>query len=173
MGFDTGAISFDGVRVPADALLGELNRGFYSIMDTFQNERIVIAGICAGESARAIEITVDYVKTRRAFGGSLWDQQAVRQKLALLATKAAAARQLAYAAAQLAETGADCVREVSMVKALSPEVLHEVVHGCLQLHGGSGYMRGTTIERMVRDARVLTIGGGATEVMLEEVAKRM
>ena len=63
--------------------------------------------------------------------------------------------------------------EVSMVKALSPEVLHEVVHGCLQLHGGAGFMRGTPIERMVRDARVLTIGGGATEVMLEEVAKRM
>ncbi len=170
---DTGAIAFESVRVPADALLGELNRGFYSIMETFQNERIVLAGICAGESARALDITVDYVKTRRAFGGSLWDQQAVRHKLASLATKAAAARQLTYAAAQLAETGAECVREVSMVKALAPEVLHEVVHGCLQLHGGSGFMRGTTIERMVRDARVQTIGGGATEVMLEEVAKRM
>ena len=68
---------------------------------------------------------------------------------------------------------ASATREVSMVKALSPEVLQEVVHGCLQLHGGTGFMRGTPIERMVRDARVLTIGGGATEVMLEEVAKRM
>ena len=82
-------------------------------------------------------------------------------------------RVLAYQAAELAAAGKECLREVSMVKALSPEVLHEVVHGCLQLHGGSGFMRGTAIERMVRDARVLTIGGGATEVMLEEVAKRM
>ena len=80
---------------------------------------------------------------------------------------------MAYHAAELAEAGRDCAREVSMVKALSPEVLQEVVHGCLQLHGGTGFMRGTPIERMVRDARVLTIGGGATEVMLEEVAKRM
>ncbi|WP_456660619.1 acyl-CoA dehydrogenase family protein [Bradyrhizobium sp. JR3.5] len=94
-------------------------------------------------------------------------------KLAQLAAKAAAARALAYQAAELAAAGQECLREVSMVKALSPEVLHEVVHGCLQLHGGSGFMRGTPIERMVRDARVLTIGGGATEVMLEEVAKRM
>ncbi len=170
---DTAALSFDDVRLPARALLGEAGRGFYSIMDTFQNERIVIAGICAGESAKAIELTVDYVKNRRAFGGTLWEQQAVRHKLAMLAAKAAAARQLAYGAAELAAAGVDCVREVSMIKALSPEVLHEVVHGCLQLHGGTGFMRGTAIERMVRDARVLTIGGGATEVMLEEVAKRM
>lgn len=170
---DTAALTFDSVRVRKDALLGEVNRGFYGIMETFQNERICIGGICAGESAKAIELTVDYVKMRRAFGGTLWDQQAVRQKLSSLASKTAAARQLAYHAAELAAEGRDCVREVSMVKALSPEVLHEVVHGCLQLHGGTGFMRGTPIERMARDARVLTIGGGATEVMLEEVAKRM
>ena len=170
---DTAALSFDSVRVPGNALLGEPNRGFYGIMETFQNERICIGGICAGESAKAIELTVDYVKTRRAFGGALWDQQAVRQKLATLASKTAAARQLSYHAAELAAAGKDCIREVSMVKALAPEVLQEVVHGCLQLHGGAGFMRGTPIERMARDARVLTIGGGATEVMLEEVAKRM
>ena len=170
---DTAALTFDDVRVPANALLGDLNRGFYSIMETFQNERLVIGGICAGESAKAIETTLDYVKTRKAFGGSLWGQQAVRQKLASLATKAAAARELTYQTAERLATGQDCVREVSMIKALAPEVLMEVVHGCLQLHGGTGFMRGTTIERMVRDARVLTIGGGATEVMLEEVAKRM
>jgi acyl-CoA dehydrogenase len=170
---DTAALSFDNVRVPASALLGEVNRGFYSIMETFQNERICIGGICAGESAKALELTIDYVKTRRAFGGSLWNQQDVRLKIARLVAKAGAARQLAYHAAQLAEAGHECIREVSMVKALSPETLHEVVHGCLQLHGGTGYIRGTPIERMARDARILTIGGGATEVMLEEIAKRL
>jgi acyl-CoA dehydrogenase len=170
---DTAEIAFQDVRVPLENLLGEENRGFYGIMETFENERICIGGICAGESAKAIELTTSYVKSRRAFGGPLWNQQAVRLKLASLATKAAAARALAYHAAELAEAGIPCPREVSMVKALSPEVLHEVVHGCLQLHGGTGFMRGTPIERMVRDARVLTIGGGATEVMLEEVAKRM
>jgi acyl-CoA dehydrogenase len=170
---DTGEIGFDEVRVPTENLLGELNRGFYGIMETFQNERLCIGGICAGESAKAIELTTNYVRNRQAFGGPLWNQQSVRLKLASLATKAAAARQLAYHAAELAEAGLPCAREVSMIKALSPEVLHEVVHGCLQLHGGAGFMRGTPIERMARDARVLTIGGGATEVMLEEVAKRM
>lgn len=170
---DTAELGFQDVRVPADNLLGEENKGFYGIMETFQNERICIGGICAGESAKAIELTTNYVKTRQAFGGPLWNQQGVRMKLAQLAAKAAAARALAYQAAELAAAGKECLREVSMVKALSPEVLHEVVHGCLQLHGGSGFMRGTAIERMVRDARVLTIGGGATEVMLEEVAKRM
>ncbi|MGY4477476.1 acyl-CoA dehydrogenase family protein [Bradyrhizobium sp. USDA 3364] len=170
---DTAELAFQDVRVPVENLLGEESKGFYGIMETFQNERICIGGICAGESAKAIELTTNYVKTRQAFGGPLWNQQGVRLKLAQLAAKAAAARALAYHAAELAAAGQDCLREVSMVKALSPEVLHEVVHGCLQLHGGSGFMRGTAIERMVRDARVLTIGGGATEVMLEEVAKRM
>ena len=170
---DTAALSFDDVRVPQTALLGQLNRGFYSIMDGFQNERVVLGGQCVGESARAIEVTLDYVKTRQAFGATLWAKQGVRQKLATLAAKTAAARQLCYHAAELAEAGIECSREVSMVKALVPEVHMEVVHGCLQLHGGSGFMRGTVIERLVRDARVMTIGGGATEVMLEEVAKRM
>jgi acyl-CoA dehydrogenase len=170
---DTAEIAFQDVRIPAENLLGEENRGFYGIMETFQNERICIGGICAGESAKAIELTTNYVKTRQAFGGPLWSQQGVRLKLASLAAKAAAVRALSYHAAELAEAGQPCEREVSMVKALAPEVLHEVVHGCLQLHGGTGFMRGTPIERMVRDARVLTIGGGATEVMLEEVAKRM
>ena len=170
---DTAEIGFNDVRIPEGNLLGAENRGFYGIMETFENERLVIGGICAGESARAIELTANYVRNRQAFGGPLWDQQAVRLKLASLATKAAAARALAYQAAELAEAGKPCAREVSMVKAHSPEVLHEVVHGCLQLHGGTGFMRGTAIERMARDARVLTIGGGATEVMLEEVAKRM
>lgn len=170
---DTAEITFEDVRIPGSALLGEEGRGFYGIMETFQNERICIGGICAGECAKAIELTLDHVKTRTAFGGVLWNQQVVRHKLALLASKAAAARQLAYHAAELADSGNDCIREVSMVKALCPEVLHEVVHGCLQLHGGMGFMTGTPIERMARDARVLTIGGGATEVMLEEIAKRM
>ena len=73
----------------------------------------------------------------------------------------------------MVDEGKDVVREVSMLKALAGETLQEVVHTCLQLHGGIGFMSGTAIERMVRDARILTIGGGATEVMLEEVAKRM
>ncbi len=170
---DTAELAFDEMRVPAASLLGEENRGFYAIMDNFQNERLVIGGVCAGESAKALELTLDYVRTREAFGGTLWDLQATRQRLALLASKLAAVRQLTFHAAELEERGADTVLEVSMIKALAPEIQHETMHGCLQLHGGTGWMRGTPIERMTRDSRVLMIGGGATEVMLEEVAKRL
>jgi len=170
---DTADLFFEDVRIPKENLLGEENGGFYGIMSTFQDERLVVGGLCAGAAARAITLTVDYVRMRKAFGKTLWDQQATRLRLASLAAKAGAARALAYAVAQIHAEGRECVREVSMVKAQSAEVLQEVVHGCLQLHGGAGFMIGTPIERMARDARVLTIGGGATEVMLEEIAKRM
>lgn len=170
---DTAELFFDNLRVPAENMLGEENKGFYAVMDNFQNERLVMAGCSVGSSARAIELTLDHVRTRQAFGGTLWDLQATRQKLAMLATKVSAARAMTYAAADLEERGINCVREISMAKVLACEVNVEVVNACLQLHGGSGFMRGMAIERMTRDARVQTIGGGATEVMLEEVAKRL
>jgi acyl-CoA dehydrogenase len=170
---DTAELYFDNLRVPGSALLGEENKGFYAIMDNFQNERLVLAGSSIGSSMKALEVTLDHVRTRQAFGGTLWNLQATRQKLAMLATKVASARALTYMAAELDAQGIDCVREISMAKVLACEVNVEVVNACLQLHGGSGFMRGMAIERMTRDARIQTIGGGATEVMLEEVGKRI
>lgn len=170
---DTAELFFDDVLLPHDALLGEEGKGFYYIMSTFQNERLVVGALCSGTCAKAIEHTVTYLRQREAFGKPLWDQPVVRNKLAWAAAKAAAVRALTYQCAQMIEEGRDAVREVSMLKAFGAETLQEVVHTCLQLHGGAGYMIGTPVERMVRDARILTIGGGATEVMLEEVAKRM
>ncbi len=170
---DTAELFFDDLQLPADALLGEEGKGFYYIMSTFQNERLVVGALVSGTCARAIELTVDYVRQRQAFGKSLWDQQVVRNKLAWMASKAAAVRALTYQCALMIEQGKDTVREVSMLKAFGAETLQEVVHTCLQLHGGTGFITGTPVERMARDARILTIGGGATEVMLEEVAKRM
>jgi acyl-CoA dehydrogenase len=170
---DTAELFFDDLLVPHDALLGEEGKGFYYIMSTFQNERLVVGALSSGTCAKAIELTVDYVRQRQAFGKPLWDQQVVRNKLAWMAAKAAAVRALTYQCAQMIEEGKDTVREVSMLKAFGAETLQEVVHTCLQLHGGTGFIIGTPVERMARDARILTIGGGATEVMLEEVAKRM
>jgi len=170
---DTAELFFDDLKLPADALLGEEGKGFYYIVSTFQNERLVVGALVSGTCARAIELTVDYVRQRQAFGKSLWDQQVVRNKLAWMASKAAAVRALTYQCAQMIDEGKDTVREVSMLKAFGAETLQEVVHTCLQLHGGTGFIIGTPVERMARDARILTIGGGATEVMLEEVAKRM
>ncbi len=170
---DTAELVFDGCRVPAAHLLGEENRGFYAIMKNFQNERTAIAAMAMGEAARAIEMTLEYVRTRKAFGATLWDKQAIRQRLSMLAARVEAGRQLVRHAAALDAEGRDCVKEVSMAKAYCAELLNDVVYDCLQFHGGFGYIRESAIERMYRDARVQTIGGGATEVMLEEVAKRL
>jgi acyl-CoA dehydrogenase len=170
---DTAELVFEDCQLPADALLGEENEGFYAIMRNFQNERIVIGAMAVGESQKAIDITLDYVKQRAAFGATLWDKQAIRQRLAMAQSEVEAARALVYHAAWLDATGEEATAEVSMVKALCGELVNRVMYTCQQFHGGYGYMREYPIERMVRDARVLSIGGGATEVMLEEVAKRM
>jgi len=169
---DTAELVFEDCRLGADALLGEENDGFYAIMRNFQTERIALAAMAVGHCLTALELTHRYVNERKAFGGVLWDLQVVRQRLAMLEAKTAAARQLLYHCAWLAGENRDCVREVSMLKALTGELANEVMYACQQFHGGMGYMRETAIERLVRDARVLAIGGGATEVMLEEVAKR-
>ncbi len=170
---DTAELIFDNCRVPAANMLGEENKGFYAVMRNFQNERMVLGAQCMGEAQAALDMTVEYVRDRKAFGATLWDKQVIRQRLSMLSAKVEAARQLVYRAAWMDSQGRDCVREVSMAKALCGELVNEVMYTCQQFHGGFGYLRESTIERMVRDARVQAIGGGATEVMLEEVAKRM
>ncbi|MBN8955133.1 MAG: acyl-CoA dehydrogenase family protein [Rhizobiales bacterium] len=170
---DTAELSFADCRVPAENLLGAEGRGFYAIMGNFQNERLVIGAMAMGEAQAALDLTLDYVTTRQAFGTPLFEKQAIRQRLAMLAAKVEAGRQLVYHAAFLDTQGLDAVREVSMVKAYCGELVNEVMYDCLQFHGGMGYMRESTIERMTCDARVQAIGGGATEVMLEEIAKRL
>jgi acyl-CoA dehydrogenase len=170
---DTAELHFDACRIPAENMLGDEGHGFYAIMKNFQNERTVIGAIAMGEAQAAIDLTLDYVRTRKAFGAPLWEKQTIRQRLAMLAAKVEAGRQLVYHAAWLDTQGVDATKEVSMVKAYCGELVNEVMYACVQFHGGMGFMRESTIERMARDARVQTIGGGATEVMLEEVAKRM
>jgi acyl-CoA dehydrogenase len=170
---DTAELVLEDCRVPEGNMLGEMNRGFYAVMKNFQNERLTLAAQSLGEAQKAIEITVQYALDREAFGKSLWQQPVIRNRLSMLAAKVASARAFTYETAWRASRGEDVVREVSMLKSLCGELVNDVMYDCQQFHGGFGYMRGTAIERMVRDARVQTIGGGATEVMLEEVAKRM
>jgi acyl-CoA dehydrogenase len=169
---DTAELVFDNVRVPAANLLGEEGKGFYSVMKNFQTERIALAAMAVGHCQQALRHTLDYVRQRQAFGGVLWDQQAIRQRISMLDAKTRAARQFMYHCAWSVTQGHDIVQEVSMLKALTGELVNEVVATCQQFHGGMGFIRETAIERLWRDARVLGIGGGATEVMLEEVAKR-
>jgi acyl-CoA dehydrogenase len=169
---DTAELVFDEARVPAANLLGEQGKGFYSVMKNFQTERIALGAMAVGHCQQALRLTLDHVRSRQAFGGPLWNQQTIRQRVAMLDAKTRAARQFLYHCAWRVTQGQDVVQEVSMLKALTGELVNEVVQTCQQFHGGMGYMRETAIERLWRDARILAIGGGATEVMLEEVAKR-
>ena len=169
---DTAELALDDVYVPDALLLGTPHRGFYETMKNFQNERMVIVGMGVGAAQKAIDLTVAYTSEREAFGGRLFDLGAIRQRLAMQQAKVDAVRASMYHAAWLGEQGGDNVKAMSGVKAFGCEVVNQVMYDCTQFHGGMGFMRESTIERMYRDARVLTIGGGATEVMLEEVAKR-
>ena len=169
---DTAELVFDDCRIPAANLLGVENRGFYSVMKNFQTERIALGAMAIGHCMQALQETLVFVRERKAFGGSLFDKQAVRQRLAMADAKVRAARAYLYHCGWRVTQGHDVVQDVSLLKALTGELVNEVVSTCQQFHGGMGYMRGTMIERLWRDARVLAIGGGATEVMLDEAAKR-
>jgi acyl-CoA dehydrogenase len=169
---DTAELIFDNVHIPAENLLGEEHKGFYSVMKNFQTERIALAAMAVGHCTQALKITLDYVRQRQAFGATLWQQQTIRQRISMLDAKTRAARQFMYHCAWAVTQGRDIVQEVSMLKALTGELVNEVLLTCQQFHGGMGFIRETAVERLWRDARVLGIGGGATEVMLEEVAKR-
>jgi acyl-CoA dehydrogenase len=169
---DTAELVLYNVRIPDHHLLGEENKGFYSVMKNFQTERIALGAMAIGHCTRALELTLDYVRQRPAFGGTLWDKQVIRQRLAMLDAKTRSARQFMYHCAWSVTQDKDIVQEVSMLKALTGELVNEVLQTCQQFHGGMGYIRETAIERLWRDSRILGIGGGATEVMLDEVAKR-
>jgi acyl-CoA dehydrogenase len=169
---DTAELIFEDCRVPVENVLGEPNRGFYSIMANFQTERLVIGAMAMAEAREALRLTFEHVNARTAFGKPLWDKQAIRQRLSHRLAEVEAARQLVHHTAWLDAQGTDCVAQVSMVKALAGDLVNQVLYDCVQFHGGMGFVRETAVERMARDARVQSIGGGASEVMLEEVAKR-
>ena len=169
---DTAELVFDNVWVGDDQVLGTVDRGFYETMRNFQNERMVLVGMGVGAAQVALNQTLEHVQNRPAFGGHLWDLGAIRQRLAMHQAELDAVRASMYHAAWIGDVGEDNVKEMSGVKAYGAEVINNIMYDCVQFHGGMGYMRETPVERMSRDARILPIGGGATEVMLEEVAKR-
>ncbi len=170
---DTAELVFDNCRIPAENLLGEEHKGFYALMKNLQNERIVLGAQSMGEASRAVELTLDWVTQRKAFGATLWDKQTIRHRLAMLSARIESVKALVANTAWRDAQGQSVTKEVSMIKALAGELVNETMYECLQFHGGFGYIRESAIERMTRDARVQSIGGGATEVMLEEIAKRM
>jgi len=169
---DTGAISFQDVFVPDENLLGEFNGGFKLIMENFQWERLVLSmGAIAG-AQKGLEITLDYVKQREAFGRPIGTFQVNRHSMAQMATELYAARAMAYDALRKFMSGENASIEVSMVKLFSQRVCLNIADECVQLHGGAGYLAGP-IERGLRDARLGPIGGGTDQVMREIIGRSM
>ena len=170
---DTAELSFQDVRVPAENLLGREGVGFYEVMRVFQRERLVAGLHAIAGCQRALEDTIAYVQERQAFDSPLSKKQVIRHKLADLATLIEAGRALTYATCLRFAEGDDAVKEISMVKLFTADMAQKVAYDCVQLHGGYGYMREYAIEPFFRDTRLMTIGGGTSEVMKEIIAKQL
>jgi acyl-CoA dehydrogenase len=170
---DTALISLDDVFVPRENLLGRENEGFYLIMANFQWERLLMALGALGAMQAAFEQTLAFAGGRRAFGRPVGAHQAIRHKLAEIATKLETGRALTYHALRLFTEGTDAVREVTMAKLQTQRACVDVLDECLQIHGGAGYMGAAGLERGLRDARLGPIGGGTDEIMREILGKSL
>jgi alkylation response protein AidB-like acyl-CoA dehydrogenase len=168
---DTGELSFEDVRVPAENVLGEMGKGFYHISWELQSERMVAAAGCVASCERMFEKTLTYAKEREAFGRPIGRFQAIRHKFAEMATKIEAAKQFNYVTAWRYANGEYPVREISEVKLFTSRVACEVADECLQIFGGYGYMKEYEIERAYRDVRLNRIGAGTDEIMLEVIGR--
>ncbi|HXA94380.1 MAG TPA: acyl-CoA dehydrogenase family protein [Candidatus Dormibacteraeota bacterium] len=170
---DTAELSFQDCPVPAANLLGEEGRGFHQLAAGLQRERIMAAVLALSGATQALEDTLAYLRERQAFGGPLAGKQALRHRVADMATEIQAARHLLYHAAARYAAGEECVTEVSMAKLFATEVANRVAYQAVQLHGGYGYMREFPVERFFRDVRLWTIASGTSEIMREIIAKRL
>jgi alkylation response protein AidB-like acyl-CoA dehydrogenase len=168
---DTALLSFEDVRVPAGALLGEEGKGFFHIMWELQGERMIGAAGCVAAAQKAFDRTLQYATERHAFGRPIGKFQVTRHKFAEMATDIEAARQLVYATAWRFANGEYPVREISMAKVYAARMACRVTDECLQIYGGAGYMKEYGIERAWRDMRLNRIGAGTDEIMLEVIGR--
>jgi citronellyl-CoA dehydrogenase len=170
---DTAQIYFDNVRVPQSYLIGEEGKGFTYQMLQFQEERLWAAAGAPLKLERLINETIEYTRTRQAFGKPILDNQVVHFRLAELQTELEMLRALVYRACDLYLQGQDVTKLASMAKLRAGRLGREVTDGCLQYWGGMGFMNETRVSRAYRDSRLTSIGGGADEVMLTIICKLM
>jgi alkylation response protein AidB-like acyl-CoA dehydrogenase len=168
---DTALLAFQDVRVPHDAVLGEIGKGFYHIMWELQGERLIGAAGCVSGAQHLFDKTLQYANERTAFGRPIGKFQVTRHKFAEMATKIETARQMVYATGWRVQNGDYPVREISMAKLYASRIAFEVADECLQIHGGNGYMKEYGIERAWRDIRLNRIGAGTDEIMLEVIGR--
>ena len=170
-GSDNAELVFDEVRVPVANTIGEIGRGFPQQMQQFQNERLVASYQAVGAMEHALERTRDYLHQRQAFGAPLSANQYPQFTLAELTAEMEMVRSLNYRAAAAMIAGEDVTRLATIAKLTSARSLRRVADWCLQFHGGIGFMEETWTARFFRDARLWSIGGGADEVMLRQLAR--
>ena len=170
---DTAEIFFDNCRVPAENLIGEENQGFYGIMENFQVERLQLAIMANMTAQLALEESLQYARQREAFGKVLAGFQVTRHKIVDMATQVEVSREFTYRVAAGIDAGLNRVKEISMAKNFACSVSDRVTYDAVQIFGGYGFMRGSVVERLFRDNRVLTIGGGTTEIMKEIISKHI
>lgn len=170
---DTAIIFFDNVRVPARHLIGEEGKGFSYQMQQFQEERLFLAASIIVAMEKCVDETATYTRQRKAFGGTILDNQVVQFKLAQMKTELEALRALTYRAVELMLKGEDVTLLASMAKLKAGQLGREVPDACLQYWGGQGFMWENYVAQMYRDLRLHAIGGGADEVMLGIISKRL
>ncbi|MGK5519917.1 acyl-CoA dehydrogenase family protein [Micromonospora sp. URMC 107] len=170
---DTAELSFVDARVPVANRVGAEDTAFLAIMQNFAAERLSLATQAYAIAQRSVELAVRWCRDRSTFGRPLASRQLVRHRLAEMHTRAEAARAYVHQVAARVAAGEPVVTEVAMAKNVAVAACAEVVDQSLQLHGGYGYLRDAEVERHYRDARILGIGGGTTEIMNEIIAKGM
>ena len=163
---DTGELVLDNVRVPVANVIGEPGRGFQQQMAQFQIERLVGAYMAVSGSRRAIDRTIEYLRVREAFGKPLLANQVIQYRLAELIAEIDLLREFCYAAADKVVAGEDATRMATVAKLKAGRLAREVADAAMQFHGGMGYAEDMWVERYYRDVRLISIGGGADEVML-------
>ncbi len=170
---DTAQLTLEDVRVPASNLLGREGEGFYGLMHNFQKERLYLCVMANTTAQMAYEYALEYARAREAFGRPLTGFQVTRHKLVDMATLCEISREYTYRVAALMNAGKDQVTEVSMAKIFATRICDQVCNEAVQIHGGYGYMREYPVERLFRDSRILSLGGGTTEIMKEIISKRI
>jgi len=170
---DTAQIFFDACQVPAKNLLGSEGQAFYGIMKNFENERLQLSVIANMTAQLALEESLKYAQQREAFGRTLSGFQVTRHKLADMATLVEASREFVYRVAAKIDAGKNQVKEISMAKNFACMVSDRVTYDAVQIHGGFGYMREYLVERLYRDNRILSIGGGTQEIMKEIISRHI
>lgn len=169
---ETHQVFFDECHVPTENLLGDEGRGFYSVMEGFERERVLSAVYCVASARLALEAARSYLASRRQFGAPLTSFQALGHRFAELSSRVEAARALVYETVAVMEQGKAAARNAAMCKLVAGELANEVAYFAVQAHGGNGYMRDYLVERYYRDVRLYTIGGGTSEILREIVARQ-